>query len=645
MALPSPRLDDRHFQDLVDEAKRRVQRDCPEWTDHNVSDPGVVLIELFASMTEQILYRLNQVPDHLLRSFLTLVGVTPHPPRAAGASVTFWLSAAQPATVHVARGTAVATKRAPDRPAIGFTVVEALDIVPCTLVSVSTVGAAAAAVDRTAEATAGTAFPIFDEPPKAGDALHVELSAGVPGCAVAIRLECDQAYGHGVDPRRPPLQWEAFDGTEWQPADSDDGTVAFNRSGDAIVHVPKDISKVNTTRLRCRVTGDPVPAFRESPRVGGVSARTVGGSAWAVNGEPVEDERLGLATGQPSQRLTVQRPPIVGDEKLAVECRSRGGVDVYTEVESFVGCEQDDLVFTVDRAAGEIRFGPNLRDGEDDRPRQHGRVPEAGSELVVSRYLTGGGEQGNVARQELAVLKTTIPYVSRVSNRRAAVGGSAPESVEEATERGPLALRTRQRAVTPDDYEHFALAAADGVARVRCVPPEDPASPARVVVVPRLPEPTGQPVALARLEVDPEVKRVVREQLEARRVLGARFVVQDARYQGVRVDALVRVLPGFDEKEAEVRSVETLHRLFHPTHGGVDGRGWKFGRSAYSGMAYVALQRLNGIDIVQELKLYPVDLRTGDTGKDQQRIEIGPDAMVLSGEHRVAALPSEEQSA
>src|SRR5204863_530627 len=43
MALPVPNLDDRRFQDLVDDAKRLVQQRCPEWTDHNVSDPGVTL--------------------------------------------------------------------------------------------------------------------------------------------------------------------------------------------------------------------------------------------------------------------------------------------------------------------------------------------------------------------------------------------------------------------------------------------------------------------------------------------------------------------------------------------------------------------------------------------------------------------------
>ena len=65
MALPSPNLDDRRFQDLVDEAKRMVQRRSGVWTDHNVSDPGVTLIETFANMTGRLLYRLNRVPDKI----------------------------------------------------------------------------------------------------------------------------------------------------------------------------------------------------------------------------------------------------------------------------------------------------------------------------------------------------------------------------------------------------------------------------------------------------------------------------------------------------------------------------------------------------------------------------------------------------
>ena len=94
MGLPAPNLDDRRFQQFVDDAKRYVQERCPEWTDHNVSDPGVTLIETVAYMLDQVVYRLNRIPDKNYMAFLDLLGVTRFPPGAAEADVTFWLSAA-----------------------------------------------------------------------------------------------------------------------------------------------------------------------------------------------------------------------------------------------------------------------------------------------------------------------------------------------------------------------------------------------------------------------------------------------------------------------------------------------------------------------------------------------------------------------
>src|SRR5438477_10265974 len=111
MSLPAPLLDNRRFQDIVDEAKAAIPRYCPEWTDHNVSDPGVALIELFAWMTDMLLYRVNQVPDKMYTAFLELIGVRLDPPRAARAPVTFYLSAAQSGDVIIPEDTEVATIR------------------------------------------------------------------------------------------------------------------------------------------------------------------------------------------------------------------------------------------------------------------------------------------------------------------------------------------------------------------------------------------------------------------------------------------------------------------------------------------------------------------------------------------------------
>src|ERR671931_534752 len=92
MALPTPFLDDRHFQDVVDQVKRLIPHYTREWTDHNVSDPGVTLIELFAWMTDMLLYRVNEVPDRDFLQFLDLIGARPRPAVPAQAELLFWLT-------------------------------------------------------------------------------------------------------------------------------------------------------------------------------------------------------------------------------------------------------------------------------------------------------------------------------------------------------------------------------------------------------------------------------------------------------------------------------------------------------------------------------------------------------------------------
>src|SRR5215475_12798382 len=109
MGLEAPRLDDRSFDDLVAEARARIRLYTPEWTDHNVSDPGITLIELFAWMTDILLYRLNQVPDLHYIKFLEMLGVKLTGPVSARVPMTFWLTAPQNLSIIIPAGTEVAT--------------------------------------------------------------------------------------------------------------------------------------------------------------------------------------------------------------------------------------------------------------------------------------------------------------------------------------------------------------------------------------------------------------------------------------------------------------------------------------------------------------------------------------------------------
>src|SRR5262244_3297235 len=88
MPLTIPTLDDRKYQDLLNEALARIPVYTPEWTNFNKSDPGVTLIEVFAFLTENLLYRCNQVPERNRRKFLQLLGVPLAPAASARGLVT-----------------------------------------------------------------------------------------------------------------------------------------------------------------------------------------------------------------------------------------------------------------------------------------------------------------------------------------------------------------------------------------------------------------------------------------------------------------------------------------------------------------------------------------------------------------------------
>lgn len=76
MSLPVPNLDDRRFDQLVEEVQTLIPKNFPDWTDRNPSDPGITLLELLAFLTEVAIYQNNRIPERTLEHFAGLVGVT-----------------------------------------------------------------------------------------------------------------------------------------------------------------------------------------------------------------------------------------------------------------------------------------------------------------------------------------------------------------------------------------------------------------------------------------------------------------------------------------------------------------------------------------------------------------------------------------
>lgn len=110
MSIPIPNLDDRTWKQLMVEAQRFVSQRYPAWTDRSPSDPGIVLVEVFAYITEILIFRLNRLPDKAYVQFLRLMGVSIEPPTAATVRLTFSRPKAG-AAVTIPAGTAVTVAR------------------------------------------------------------------------------------------------------------------------------------------------------------------------------------------------------------------------------------------------------------------------------------------------------------------------------------------------------------------------------------------------------------------------------------------------------------------------------------------------------------------------------------------------------
>jgi len=188
MALISPILDNRTFEQLRDELVKRIPAYTPEWTDHNASEPGIALLDLFAHLGEALLFRFNQIPDTTKLAFLRLLGVQPR--AAQPASVLLAAKTELPDGVQILKG---AEARAGSLP---FQTNNEVYVWPLDTVAVGKIAAATTDLDKAeqerrlaATASVKVLDPVFYE------TTEVPANPVAPD-AGQFSVDCPSAQGH-----------------------------------------------------------------------------------------------------------------------------------------------------------------------------------------------------------------------------------------------------------------------------------------------------------------------------------------------------------------------------------------------------------------------------------------------------------------
>jgi len=703
--LPKSDLDDRTFNDLVQECLLRIPRYCPEWTNHNPGDPGVTMIELFAWLTDQMLLRFNQVPRRNYVLFLELLGIRLLPPTPAKTDLTFYLSQAQPNPIAISAHTEVATVRTETEAAVVFTTDAELVIgMPQikyflhadTCEEQPRFGEYDNSFERSIHERDRQWFEIgrteLFRQSQPGNCFYLVLDepeSHLSGNVIAINFQGEPATGTGIIPDDAPIQWEAWDGETWQPIlriREDDKTKGFSfhalaqagldpaRDGaDVILHLPKQLPRGNFGEhegywIRCTYTPPTSPqhGYNFSPAITGLSVRAIGGTIGASQCVQIEEELLGTSDGKPGQTFQLQgRPVLERRSHEYIQIRPAGQpVENWHEVSDFADSKDTDQHYTLDAITGTVQFGPlvyeppHLKQQIQQREqlqawgrtihreaiasrrevgiatvpslpasiseseplkRQYGRVPPPGAEIYMLAYRSGGGSFGNVQVGKLKVLKKAIPYVREVINHDDAKDGSDPESLAQAVMRVPQLLRTRETAVTPEDFERVALRSHRSVKRTRCLTQSAHQTPGvvKLLIVPQ--DDSSNDTSNQAFEsngMNPDevfslsstLRESILSYLSERKPLGVQVRLEEPEYVRVKVyteivlEERYRTTENLNQVRQQV--LKTLYRFINPLTGGMDGTGWEWGRSLYPSDVIAQCQSIPGVRYVGMVKLF-----------------------------------------
>ncbi|HSM23286.1 MAG TPA: putative baseplate assembly protein [Anaerolineaceae bacterium] len=689
MPLPTPNLDDLRFQkNLVDEARKRIVQYCPEWTDYNLSDPGITLIELFAWMTELTVYRLNRVPDKNYIKFLELLGLQMKPASSARTDLTFWLSVSLPISeenqqsVHIPRGFQVRSD-SPEMEEIVFSTDRDLEIYPPKFTQLRK----PTEVNKNYHPRLGveTFYPFDRYNPKEGDTFYIgfDPSNDLKGHILRLFFTCEPTEAVGIRREDPPWVWEVSLGdSKWQeiPLSSFQGekdtTGGLNNpTGSLVLYLPLEakpeiVSGQNAMWLRCRIEqrNPSQGMYTESPRVIQLDAYSIGATVPATHALTVDQEYLGISSGEAGQSFTLEQSPVLAlkeDETILVE-EFRNGENVqvpWKHVHDFSKSSRFDRHFTLDEASGLITFGPSVRQS-DGSVIQYGRIPESGRSIYFSSYRYGGGAKGNLPINNLQSMSSSLAYVSRVSNLIRASGGRDQEDLEEVKLRAQRELQAQKRAVTAQDFEQLALDFSRTIARVKCITPSLDRNQGELGIVELLVIPAiFDSLAVgdnSRLHVKFNFIEELQNYLDQFRLLTTHVRVKEPEYVGIQVKAKIVVEDYSNPSNVVTRVHHHLVNFLNPLVPFPESEqndhllesgwiGWPFGKSLFSAEIYSLIQRVPGVKYVLDAEIFsrPVNPKTETNNIDEQppallvkekMIWVPENALVCSLDHEVSVV-------
>lgn len=624
-------LDDKTFEEIVKDSRLMIPQFAREyWTDHNIHDPGITFLELFAWLAEMQIYRLNRVTDNNYKKFLKLAGISPYGARPAKVDITFDTknntTLDEKSDTKLEKGTEIVTEF--DGTKIIFETEEDINLIQSNLTSIITRSNSKVIDNTDANKEDDIYFAAFGEKSGIGSTLELGFDKQLPKKEIQITFNLfDEALpSPGNDGFEPSISvslvWEYLSDGKWKELTvKKDTTLALNRSGRIVFDVQSDTDKKEDDKywIRCRWKDG---TYEIAPLINSILLNTIP----VVQLETINELEDGL--GDPDQKIELSKKPVFTGSLRVFVGGSDTKKDAWEEKENFESSGPGDKHYLFNPEKGEIIFGNGL----------NGSIPADSQKIRIS-YKTTLGQKGNISAWQKWIINKTGFRSIQGENFKQANGGQDAESVEQAKLRAKKDFRDPYRAVTSEDYEKLALSTPGlRVAKAKAIPGYNPEYPCidipgsiTVVIVPYARDEEAVPMP------GKGFLQTVLLFLDVRRLITADLHVIGPEYVKVSVVCKVRITRKSSPAEVLKRIQKQLNRFLDPLVGGQDGKGWPFGRAVYPSEIYQIIDNIEGVDCASSVSL-SAESASGHSKKEGDIIKISRIALVVSGEHKIEVI-------
>jgi predicted phage baseplate assembly protein len=667
MPLIPPALDDRSYDDLVQDLIANIPAHTPEWTNPQPGDPGRTLLELFAWLADTILYRANLIPERQRIAFLRLLGQTMKPASPATGLVTLQLG---PAVTSPVKIVAPATVSGPPN----FETLDQIELLPVAGQAYIKLGLSQDQLNSTLKLRTGlkklyglstvptgyTTTPVFvnnQADPNGLDVLNGTADQSVwiallaptkqtqpavkaalnatgqqllnigfaPPPAVPELYPVPQSYTGAGTPAEVPAGWQI---TQDSPSPNlnlkvfSDTTNGLTQAGVVQLAIPGGQIGAPTNDVR---TDPRAGVGAKPPRVDdpAIAARLVTWVQLTVQSELTAgwlgvnavqiDQRatfksivIGVSDGSANQQFSVGKPSVDPTTfQLNVDMPGLGYTP-WQQVDDLAVVQGPFQVYRLDPEAGTVTFGNQLQ----------GLIVPAGRRIQVGLMRAGGGVAGNLPAGALTNIQAFDPSGNQITQNITVQqplptsGGADAETLLDAEQRIPSLLQNQSRAVTASDYQNLAMQTPGAsVGRVEVLPlfkPQTQFSPAPgVVSVMVIPNKAGVLNPCPR--ASQTMLQTVYQYLNPCRPVCAELYVIASEYVGLGIAVGVEVKEGFQTIQV-AQAVETALRsyLWPLAPGGADQTGWLLGRTVRQLELEVVVSNVAGVTEVDGLNLFSV---------------------------------------